>query len=51
MLPTIITYAMEKLNKSAAAVVSREEYLIYLTPEGELFDKSVISGLAMHNFF
>ncbi|KAL0272371.1 UNVERIFIED_CONTAM: hypothetical protein PYX00_005366 [Menopon gallinae] len=44
MLPTIISYAMDRLNKSAAATVTREEYLTYMTPEGELFDKSVISG-------
>lgn len=44
ILPHVVENVTEKLKQSAMVLVTRDEYFTYLTPEGELYDKSVISG-------
>lgn len=42
ILPLIIKQVTEQLSHSEMSNVSDEEYFTYLTPDGELYDKSVI---------
>ncbi|CAH1977085.1 unnamed protein product [Acanthoscelides obtectus] len=44
LLPEIITKVVESLEDPRICQISRDDYFIYLTPEGELYDKSVIPG-------
>lgn len=42
VLPAVIENVTNVLNKPAMSQVTDEEYFTFLTPEGELYDKSVI---------
>lgn len=42
LLPRVISHVMEGLSRPALLHVTREEYAIMLTPEGELYDNSII---------
>ncbi|XP_053693190.1 eIF-2-alpha kinase activator GCN1 [Sabethes cyaneus] len=42
ILPVLVKNVTEHLNNSRMSNVSDEEYFTYLTPDGELYDKSVI---------
>uniref|UniRef100_A0A8C4NPU2 GCN1 activator of EIF2AK4 n=1 Tax=Dicentrarchus labrax TaxID=13489 RepID=A0A8C4NPU2_DICLA len=44
LLPRVITHVTEGLSRPALLHVTREEYAIMLTPEGELYDKSIIQS-------
>lgn len=43
ILPAIIDRALRELNNPAIAHVTKNEYFTYLTPKGQLYDKSVIA--------
>lgn len=42
LLPQVIAHIIEGLSQPALIHVTREEYAIMLTPEGELYDNSII---------
>lgn len=42
LLPRVISHVAEGLSQPALLQVTREEYAIMLTPEGELYDNSII---------
>ncbi|XP_071180493.1 stalled ribosome sensor GCN1-like [Mytilus edulis] len=42
VLPPMIQYVSRLLGNAELAVITREEYGIFLTPSGELFDKSML---------
>ncbi|KAI4488580.1 hypothetical protein M0802_011470 [Mischocyttarus mexicanus] len=42
ILPTLILNVTNKLNDQEILKVTKDEYFTYLTPEGELYDKSVL---------
>ncbi|KAF7417549.1 hypothetical protein HZH68_000202 [Vespula germanica] len=42
ILPSLISNVTNKLNDSEILKVTKDEYFTYLTPEGELYDKSVL---------
>jgi hypothetical protein len=44
ILPLLVTFASSNLSDPAILLVTKDEYFTFLTPEGELYDKSVISG-------
>nr|XP_043881729.1 eIF-2-alpha kinase activator GCN1 [Solea senegalensis] len=44
MLPRVISRIIEGLSQTALLQVTREEYAIMLTPEGELYDSSIIQS-------
>lgn len=44
LLPTLVSHAKSKLDNIDIIKVTKDEYFTYLTPEGELYDKSVIPG-------
>lgn len=44
VLSTLITHVTEKLDDPEIIKVTKDEYFTYLTPEGELYDKSVMPG-------
>ncbi|XP_045930063.1 eIF-2-alpha kinase activator GCN1-like [Micropterus dolomieu] len=44
LLPRVITHVTEGLSRPALLHVTREEYAIMLTPEGELYDNSIIQS-------
>lgn len=44
ILPTMIDNVINKLGDVNMLKVTKDDYFIYLTPEGELYDKSVIPG-------
>lgn len=44
LLPRVMSHVMEWLSNPALQLVTREEYDIMLTPEGELHDKSIIQS-------
>lgn len=44
LLPSVINFATTKLTECAGVHITRDDYFTYLLPEGELYDKSVISG-------
>ncbi|XP_034546988.1 eIF-2-alpha kinase activator GCN1 [Notolabrus celidotus] len=44
LLPRVISHVTEGLSKPALLQVTREEYAIMLTPEGKLFDDSIIQS-------
>ena len=45
LIPAIVDMSIEALNDKDISQVSQNHYEIYLTPEGELFDKSVMDNL------
>lgn len=44
ILPAMIQLTTKRLKEISKTHVTRDEYFTYLTPEGELYDKSVITG-------
>lgn len=44
ILPSLMTYITDTLEDPELLKITRDEYFTYLTPEGELYDKSVIPG-------
>nr|XP_019949232.1 PREDICTED: eIF-2-alpha kinase activator GCN1 [Paralichthys olivaceus] len=44
LLPRVISHITEGLSQPALLQVTREEYAIMLTPEGELYDNSIIQS-------
>ncbi|XP_029296590.1 LOW QUALITY PROTEIN: eIF-2-alpha kinase activator GCN1 [Cottoperca gobio] len=44
LLPRVIAHVMEGLSKPALLHITREEYAIMLTPEGELYDNSIVQS-------
>nr|CAH7734834.1 unnamed protein product [Callosobruchus chinensis] len=44
LLPEIISKVVDNLEDPSICQISRDDYFIYLTPEGELYDKSVVPG-------
>ena len=42
LLPRVMEQVIEWLSRLALRQVTREEYAIMLTPEGELYDKSIV---------
>lgn len=42
--PLLVNRVIKTLKKIGSNKVTRDEYFIFLTPEGELFDKSILSG-------
>ncbi|XP_058803320.1 stalled ribosome sensor GCN1 isoform X2 [Phymastichus coffea] len=44
ILPTLVSHVISKLDDSKIAKLTKDEYFTYLTPEGELYDKSVMPG-------
>uniref|UniRef100_A0A7N8WUD6 GCN1 activator of EIF2AK4 n=1 Tax=Mastacembelus armatus TaxID=205130 RepID=A0A7N8WUD6_9TELE len=44
LLPRVISHVIEGLSQPALLQVTREEYAIMLTPEGELYDNSIIQS-------
>ncbi|CAL8247414.1 unnamed protein product [Merluccius merluccius] len=44
LLPRVMEQLIEWLSRPALRQVTREEYAIMLTPEGELYDKSIIQS-------
>ncbi|XP_071447058.1 stalled ribosome sensor GCN1 [Hetaerina americana] len=49
MLPPLVKVLSQTLDDPSVLNITKDEYFIYLTPEGELFDKSVVSGLQNEN--
>lgn len=45
LVPLIVDMAIERLKDNAIIHVSPDEYEIYLTKEGELYDKSVLANI------
>lgn len=43
-VPVVVSHVITTLKGVAEEKVSTDEYFIFLTPEGELYDKSVLSG-------
>ncbi|XP_016837247.1 eIF-2-alpha kinase activator GCN1 [Nasonia vitripennis] len=44
ILPTLVAHVTAKLDDPEITKVTKDEYFTYLTPEGELYDKSVLPG-------
>lgn len=44
ILPTLVAHLTAKLDDPEITKVTKDEYFTYLTPEGELYDKSVLPG-------
>lgn len=44
ILPSIISFVVDALDDPELLKISRDEYFTFLTPEGELYDKSIIPG-------
>ncbi|XP_030646777.1 eIF-2-alpha kinase activator GCN1 [Chanos chanos] len=44
LLPRVMSHVTELLSNPALRQVTRDEYAIMLTPEGELYDKSIIQS-------
>lgn len=42
LLPRVLDHITQLLSRPALLQVTREEYAIMLTPEGELYDNSII---------
>ncbi|XP_014216178.1 eIF-2-alpha kinase activator GCN1 [Copidosoma floridanum] len=45
VLPTLVSHVTGKLDDPEITKVTKDEYFTYLTPEGELYDKSVMPGI------
>jgi len=44
ILPLLVVFVSNSLSDHSILRVTKDEYFTFLTPEGELYDKSVISG-------
>lgn len=44
VIPKVVNVITQNLKNTAGCHVTRDEYFTYLTPSGELYDKSVIPG-------
>ncbi|GBP56848.1 eIF-2-alpha kinase activator GCN1 [Eumeta japonica] len=44
IVPSLVSSVLDKLREEELLRVTRDEYFTYLTPEGELYDKSIIPG-------
>lgn len=44
MLPPLVERAQTALSNTNLLRITKDDYFIYLTPPGEIFDKSVVSG-------
>lgn len=44
ILPLLVVFVSNNLSDTSILRVTKDEYFTFLTPEGELYDKSVISG-------
>lgn len=42
LLPQMMGHIIEGLSKPALSLVTKEEHAIMLTPEGQLYDQSII---------
>lgn len=40
----VLDYVKDKMGDSRIRQISKDDYFTYLTPEGELYDKSVLPG-------
>ncbi|XP_061672508.1 stalled ribosome sensor GCN1 [Syngnathoides biaculeatus] len=49
LLPRVISHITEKLSQTALLHITKEEYAIMLTPEGELYDNSIIESAQKDN--
>ncbi|XP_051924087.1 eIF-2-alpha kinase activator GCN1 [Hippocampus zosterae] len=49
LLPRVISHITKELSQPALVHVTREEYAIMLTPEGELYDNSIIENAQKEN--
>uniref|UniRef100_A0A1A8L3W7 GCN1 general control of amino-acid synthesis 1-like 1 n=2 Tax=Nothobranchius pienaari TaxID=704102 RepID=A0A1A8L3W7_9TELE len=49
LLPRVIRHVIEGLSQPALLQVTREEYNIMLTPEGELYDNSIMQSAQKEN--
>ncbi|KAA8578930.1 hypothetical protein FQN60_017531 [Etheostoma spectabile] len=49
LLPRVISHVSEGLSRPALLQVTREEYAIMQTPEGELYDNSIIQSAQKEN--
>uniref|UniRef100_A0AAQ5YCU2 TOG domain-containing protein n=1 Tax=Amphiprion ocellaris TaxID=80972 RepID=A0AAQ5YCU2_AMPOC len=49
LLPRVISHVIEGLSRPAMLQVTREEYAIMLTPEGQLYDNSIIQSAQKEN--
>ncbi|KAF8792212.1 eIF-2-alpha kinase activator GCN1 like protein [Argiope bruennichi] len=45
IVPTVVSHAVTVLQDPSFVQVTKEEYNIFITPEGQLYDKSVIENL------
>lgn len=43
-MPAVIVHVAQQLNDNALVQITKDEYFIFRTPEGEIYDKSVMSG-------
>ncbi|XP_042907743.1 stalled ribosome sensor GCN1 [Parasteatoda tepidariorum] len=48
IVPAIVSFTINLLKDNAFGLVTKEEYHIFLTPDGELYDASVIENLKEH---
>jgi hypothetical protein len=44
VLPHLVMFVIKHLSNPSILLVTKDEYFTFLTPEGELYDKSVLSG-------
>lgn len=44
ILPSLVDLVIRDISDPSLLKVTRDEYFVYLTPEGELYDKSVVPG-------
>lgn len=44
LIPVLVEKVMEKLNDMKIRQITKDDYFTFLTPEGELYDKSVLPG-------
>lgn len=44
VIEDILDYVTDKMADSRIRQITKDDYFIYLTPEGELYDKSVLPG-------
>lgn len=44
VIDDVLEYVKDKMSDSRIRQISKDDYFTYLTPEGELYDKSVLPG-------
>jgi hypothetical protein len=44
VLPLLVAFVISHLSDPSILLVTKDQYFTFLTPEGELYDKSVLSG-------